>query len=202
MHYSLLTAQKHILQTEKIISLWSLLEWEGNGILALTLVILQHFNSQKIFAWFIFSFSFAVMWLIGFSLQAAGRSTRECCWFSIALSEKGYAPPKSTDRGWKQSILTPWSSVTAFLAHYMFVGAIWCIGVYFIALHRFLVCSSRVVHLYSGNSWHLLFWLGLEHLTYMHQKMKNQDIDRRAIPFRDYLRHSREVRPKITYSRS
>ncbi|KAK2513875.1 hypothetical protein Q9233_015268 [Columba guinea] len=36
------------------------------------------------------------------------------------------------------------------------------------------------------------FWLGLERLSYMHQKMKNQDIGRHSIPFSDYLRHSRE----------
>ncbi|NXY13498.1 TRPM6 protein, partial [Atrichornis clamosus] len=34
--------------------------------------------------------------------------------------------------------------------------------------------------------------LSLEHLHYMHQKMKNQDIGRHTIPFCDYLRHSRE----------
>ncbi|XP_074669744.1 transient receptor potential cation channel subfamily M member 6 [Strix aluco] len=34
--------------------------------------------------------------------------------------------------------------------------------------------------------------LSLEHLSYMHQKMKNQDIGRHTIPFCDYLRHSRE----------
>ncbi|NXH16467.1 TRPM6 protein, partial [Bucco capensis] len=34
--------------------------------------------------------------------------------------------------------------------------------------------------------------LSLEHLTYMHQKMKNQDIGRHMIPFCDYLRHSQE----------
>ncbi|XP_076219232.1 transient receptor potential cation channel subfamily M member 6 isoform X3 [Aptenodytes patagonicus] len=34
--------------------------------------------------------------------------------------------------------------------------------------------------------------LSLERLTYMHQKMKNQDIGRHTIPFCDYLRHSRE----------
>ncbi|NWS69098.1 TRPM6 protein, partial [Crotophaga sulcirostris] len=39
--------------------------------------------------------------------------------------------------------------------------------------------------------------LSLERLGYMHQKMKNQDVSRHTIPFCDYLRHSREVRPKI-----
>ncbi|XP_074022455.1 transient receptor potential cation channel subfamily M member 6 [Numenius arquata] len=34
--------------------------------------------------------------------------------------------------------------------------------------------------------------LSLERLSYMHQKMKNQDISRHTIPFCDYLRHSRE----------
>ncbi|PKU45017.1 transient receptor potential cation channel subfamily m member 6 [Limosa lapponica baueri] len=34
--------------------------------------------------------------------------------------------------------------------------------------------------------------LSLERLSYMHQKMKNQDIGRHTIPFCDYLRHSRE----------
>ncbi|NXF39770.1 TRPM6 protein, partial [Nyctibius bracteatus] len=34
--------------------------------------------------------------------------------------------------------------------------------------------------------------LSLERLSYMHHKMKNQDIDRHTIPFCDYLRHSRE----------
>ncbi|NXC20276.1 TRPM6 protein, partial [Corythaeola cristata] len=34
--------------------------------------------------------------------------------------------------------------------------------------------------------------LSLERLTYMHQKMKNQDIGRHTIPFCDYLRHSQE----------
>ncbi|XP_054666405.1 transient receptor potential cation channel subfamily M member 6 isoform X1 [Grus americana] len=35
--------------------------------------------------------------------------------------------------------------------------------------------------------------LSLERLSYMHQKMKNQDIGRHTIPFCDYLRHSRET---------
>ncbi|XP_010120517.1 PREDICTED: transient receptor potential cation channel subfamily M member 6, partial [Chlamydotis macqueenii] len=34
--------------------------------------------------------------------------------------------------------------------------------------------------------------LSLERLCYMHQKMKNQDINRHTIPFCDYLRHSQE----------
>ncbi|NXM71307.1 TRPM6 protein, partial [Serilophus lunatus] len=34
--------------------------------------------------------------------------------------------------------------------------------------------------------------LSLEHLSHMHQKMKNQDISRHTIPFCDYLRHSQE----------
>ncbi|XP_061873300.1 transient receptor potential cation channel subfamily M member 6 isoform X2 [Colius striatus] len=34
--------------------------------------------------------------------------------------------------------------------------------------------------------------LSLEHLSYMHQKMKSQDIRRHTIPFCDYLNHSRE----------
>ncbi|XP_021236874.1 transient receptor potential cation channel subfamily M member 6 isoform X2 [Numida meleagris] len=34
--------------------------------------------------------------------------------------------------------------------------------------------------------------LSLEYLSFMHQKMKNQDIHRHTIPFCDYLRHSRE----------
>ncbi|XP_009461905.1 PREDICTED: transient receptor potential cation channel subfamily M member 6 [Nipponia nippon] len=36
--------------------------------------------------------------------------------------------------------------------------------------------------------------LSLERLSYMHQKMKNQDIGRHTIPFCDYLRHSRECK--------
>ncbi|NXP70470.1 TRPM6 protein, partial [Ramphastos sulfuratus] len=39
--------------------------------------------------------------------------------------------------------------------------------------------------------------LSLERLSYMHQKMKNQDISRRTIPFCDYLRHSQKVRSRI-----
>ncbi|NXJ97359.1 TRPM6 protein, partial [Corythaixoides concolor] len=35
--------------------------------------------------------------------------------------------------------------------------------------------------------------LSLERLSYMHQKMKNQDIGRHTIPFCDYLRHSQEL---------
>ncbi|NXY43895.1 TRPM6 protein, partial [Ceuthmochares aereus] len=34
--------------------------------------------------------------------------------------------------------------------------------------------------------------LSLECLSYMHQKMKNEDIGRHTVPFRDYLKHSQE----------
>lgn len=122
---------------------------------------------------------------------------QEMLWLSTAWSEKGCAPPKSAEREREQSVLTLWNSVIVFMTHYVFAGAVWYIDVSFIALYRCLVCSSRAVHLHSGNSWHLLFWLGLERLSYMHQKMKNQDSGRHTIPFCDYLRHSREVRPKI-----
>ncbi|XP_008938224.1 PREDICTED: transient receptor potential cation channel subfamily M member 6, partial [Merops nubicus] len=41
--------------------------------------------------------------------------------------------------------------------------------------------------------------LSLERLSYMHQKMKNQDISRHTIPFCDYLRHSQEDLSKSVF---
>lgn len=174
-----------------------LLEWKGNGILTFLLAILQLFHSKKSFVQFILPSSFSVMWFPGFTLRAAGRSFRECC-DSEQCGLRRAALLWNLLTEWKQSVQILWNSVSAFIAHYVFAGAIRYIGVYFIALRRCLICSSRAVHLHSGNSWHMPFWLGLEHLSYMHQKMKNQDIGRHSIPFSDYLRHSQEVRPKIT----
>ncbi|XP_032297316.1 transient receptor potential cation channel subfamily M member 6 isoform X1 [Coturnix japonica] len=56
------------------------------------------------------------------------------------------------------------------------------------------------IGLWDGEEKHRKNWLtvsnfsqlSLEYLSYMHQKMKNQDIHRHTIPFCDYLRHSRE----------
>ncbi|XP_065601682.1 transient receptor potential cation channel subfamily M member 6-like [Cyrtonyx montezumae] len=56
------------------------------------------------------------------------------------------------------------------------------------------------IGIWDGEEKHSKNWLtvsnfsqlSLEYLSYMHQKMKNQDIHRHTIPFCDYLRHSRE----------
>ncbi|OXB81722.1 UNVERIFIED_CONTAM: hypothetical protein H355_010283 [Colinus virginianus] len=58
------------------------------------------------------------------------------------------------------------------------------------------------IGIWDGEEKHSKNWLtvsnfsqlSLEYLSYMHQKMKNQDIHRHTIPFCDYLRHSRERR--------
>lgn len=137
------------------------------------------------------------MWLTGFVLWAAGRSTRQCC----------DSVPHGLRRAVLQNLLekvevvylTLWNSDIVSLTHYTFTGTIWYIDVYFITLHSYLVYSDRAVHLPSRNSWLLLFWLGLERLHYKHQKINNPDVSRHTIPFCDYLRHSREVKPRIMH---
>uniref|UniRef100_H0YR92 non-specific serine/threonine protein kinase n=1 Tax=Taeniopygia guttata TaxID=59729 RepID=H0YR92_TAEGU len=50
-----------------------------------------------------------------------------------------------------------------------------------------------------SKNWLTVSNFSLEHLHYKYQKIKNPDFGRHTIPFCDYLRHSQEVRPRITH---
>lgn len=166
---------------------------KSSGVLTLHLVILHLFHSQKFSALLWCELLVSPCELLGEVLDRAEAH------YHSALSPQRRAVLQSLLKKGEIVCSALWNSTSVSWSHYIFTGTIWCIGVYFITLCSYLVYSNRVVHLPSRNSWQLLFWLGLERLHYKHQKIKNPDFGRHTIPFCDYLRHSREVRRRITH---